>query len=117
MNTPAVQIAPRHWELVAALLQRHVPHCDVWAFGSRAQQRAQPYSDLDLAIAADGELSLSTLAALAADFEDSALPFKVDVLDWSALSPAFRKTVQAQRVRVQSASAAGREILQRPQAQ
>ncbi|MBI4081169.1 MAG: nucleotidyltransferase domain-containing protein [Candidatus Lambdaproteobacteria bacterium] len=105
MTVPDIQIAPRHWEVVAALLERHVPHCDVWVFGSRAKHQAKPYSDLDLVMAGDGPLPLATLAALAAELEDSALPFKVDVVDWATLSPSFRETIRSTSVRVQTAAA------------
>ena len=105
MTLPDIQIAPRHWEIVAALLERHVPRCQVWVFGSRASGKAKQYSDLDLAIAGDGPLPLSTLAALASDLEESALPFKVDVLDWAMLTDAFREVIATGKVRVQPAPA------------
>jgi type I restriction enzyme S subunit len=36
-------------------------------------------------------LTLSLLAAIEHDFSESDLPFKVDVVDWAAISPAFRR--------------------------
>jgi predicted nucleotidyltransferase len=106
MTCPPIQISARHWEIVADVLGRHVPGCMVWAFGSRAAGRAAAYSDLDLAVLGPGPLSLSTIAALAADFEESALPFKVDTLDWATTAPSFRKMIEAHRVLVQAGSPA-----------
>jgi type I restriction enzyme S subunit len=106
MSTLEIRIEPRHWEIVASILRRHVPDRDVWAFGSRVSGRVKPYSDLDLAIAGEGPLPFSTLDALCMDFEDSPLPFKVDVLDLAGISTSFRERIEAARVLVQSAEKA-----------
>ena len=103
MNSPGIRIEPRHWEIVASILRRHIPDRDVWAFGSRVSGRVKPYSDLDLIVAGREPLTLSTLAAITTDFEDSSLPFKVDVVDWVLTSSSFRKAIEGARVLVQSA--------------
>lgn len=95
---PKIEISPKHWAIVAAILQQHLPHATVWAFGSRAKFAAKPYSDLDLAVIGDQPLSLSALAALEHDFTESALPFKVDVIDWATTSESFRDIVCQSRV-------------------
>ncbi len=42
-------------------------------------------------------------ARLASDFEESALPFRVDVVPWAAASAAFRQRMVARSVVVQAA--------------
>ena len=86
---------------VRDILQRHVPHYEVWAFGSRAKRMAKPYSDLDLAVIADQPLRLETQGALADAFAESQLPWRVDVVDWATTSDAFRSTIERDRVVVQ----------------
>ena len=55
------------------------------------------YSDLDLAV--DGPpLSLSTLSALAEDFDESSLPFKVDIVDAASLDPEFHRRIEADKI-------------------
>lgn len=56
---------------------------EIRAFGSRSTNRAKPYSDLDLVIMGNHALSDLTLAELALDFEESDLPFRVDLLLWT----------------------------------
>jgi type I restriction enzyme S subunit len=46
-------------------------------------------------------LGLPVSAALAEEFSDSDLPFKVDVVDWATTGPAFRAIIQAARVVIQ----------------
>jgi type I restriction enzyme S subunit len=101
MSTPAIDIRPDHWQIVQQILRRHVPQYAVWAFGSRAKWVAKPYSDLDLAVITDKPLPLSVSAALADDFSESDLPWKVDVVDWAATSDSFRQEIERHKVVVQ----------------
>jgi predicted nucleotidyltransferase len=50
MKPPILNLTPAEWEIVRELLSRHVPDHEVWAFDSRVNGRAKPFSDLDLAI-------------------------------------------------------------------
>jgi type I restriction enzyme, S subunit len=98
MKAPAVDVTTAQWAIVQAVLQRHVPQFEVWAFGSRTTGKAKPYSDLDLAIITSQPLDWRTSAALADDFSESDLPFKVDVIDWAVTSMAFRKIIEKDKV-------------------
>lgn len=98
---PPIDIRPDHWQIVRDILQKHVPQYAVWAFGSRAKWTAKPYSDLDLAVITDKPLSLAVSAALAEDFSESDLPWKVDVVDWATTSESFRKIIERDKVVLQ----------------
>jgi predicted nucleotidyltransferase len=93
-SLPKIELNPAEWAIVAEILQRHVPDKTIWAFGSRARFAAKPYSDLDLAIVGDQPMSLSELAALEHDFTESALRFKVDIVDWAATDGPFRSIIR-----------------------
>ena len=101
MDTPPIDIDPANWRIVRDILQEHVPEHEVWAFGSRATRSAKTYSDLDLAVIANEPVGLVVSAALADDFSESDLPFKVDVVDWATTSESFRKIIERDRVVVQ----------------
>jgi type I restriction enzyme S subunit len=105
-ESPTIDIAPDHLRIVMDILHGHVPGHQVWAFGSRARGAAKPYSDLDLAIITDKPLPLSTQAALAEAFSESDLPWRIDVVDWSTTSDAFRKIIARDKVVLQSPGAA-----------
>jgi predicted nucleotidyltransferase len=98
-----IDIAPRDLDIVRHILRKHVPDCEVWAFGSRTQQTAKTYSDLDLAIITDTPLPLEVRGALAEAFSESELSFRVDVLDWAITDEAFRRVVEKDKVVVQPA--------------
>lgn len=101
MLSPHIDISPAQWEIVRTVLQQHVPQYPVWAFGSRAKWTAKPFSDLDLAIITNQALDWGVSAALADNFSESDLPFKVDLVDWATTSAAFRKIIEAGKVVVQ----------------
>lgn len=88
-------------ERVREILQQHLtPGAIVWAFGSRATGRARKYSDLDLIIDTGKPLSFEVLARLMSDFEESALPYKVDIVDRVTVSDSFLKRIECDRVMV-----------------
>jgi len=104
VSVPAIDIQPDHWAIAQSILRKHVPHYPVWAFGSRAKWTAKPFSDLDLAIITDQPLPLSVSAALADDFLESDLPWKVDIVDWATTSESFRKIIERDKVVLQEAA-------------
>ena len=98
MATP-IDIRADHLRIVHDVLARHLPDgVTVWVFGSRATWATKDSSDLDLALEGDGEIPPRSLSALEAAFEDSDLPFTVDVVDAKRLGERFRKIVTEQRV-------------------
>ena len=92
-----------HLDIVRQILSRRLPQHEVWAFGSRTQGTAKPYSDLDLAIISSQQLDMDVLAALSDDFSVSELPFKVDIVDWATTSGAFRAIIARDKVAIQGA--------------
>ncbi|MFO0387664.1 MAG: restriction endonuclease subunit S, partial [bacterium] len=108
LDVPKIDIRPDHWEIVQGILKKHVPLCEVWAFGSRAKWTAKEYSDLDLAIITDHPLSLDVSASLSDDFSESDLPWRVDVVDWATTSESFRKIMERDKVVVQEGKKRGR---------
>lgn len=93
-----IEVTVAEWAIVQNILQKYFPKTQAWAFGSRATRSPKKYSDLDLAIITEKPLDLSLSSSLAEDFAQSDLPYKVDIVDWSLTSPAFRKIIESQRV-------------------
>jgi len=57
----------------------------VWLFGSCARGEARQHSDIDIAILPKDNLPSGFFAELAADFEESPIPYDVDLVDlWQA---------------------------------
>ena len=101
VDQPLIDISPENWQIVREILQRYVPDREVWAFGSRAKWTAKEFSDLDIAIIGDKPLSIALTADLREAFQESALPFKVDIVDWANITPSFRQVIQAAKIQIQ----------------
>ena len=84
---------------VRTILRRHLSsQFRVYAFGSRAGGRVKPWSDLDLSIEGGEPVPLAILGALADDFDESNLIWKVDLVDRASVSEAFGKIIDDSKV-------------------
>lgn len=97
-----LDLRPDYEAIVLRILRRHVPDRRVLGYGSRATWTAKDYSDLDLAILGEEPLSLDVTSALAEDFRESDLPFKVDLVDWARADETFRKIIRRDGITVQA---------------
>lgn len=96
-----LNVEPRHWNIIQAILMQEVPDREVRAFGSRVKASAKPHSDLDLVVMGDVALDIATQARLNEAFAESDLPWRVDVVDWATTSEAFRELIQQHTVVLQ----------------
>lgn len=89
-----IDITPADQEIVTTILKKHVPNAEIRVFGSRHKWTSKPYSDLDLAIVADAKLDKQIIYDLEEAFEESELSFRVDIIDWYAISDEFRAIIE-----------------------
>lgn len=94
-----INLHPDHLKIIHRILNKYLSKSSsVWVFGSRAKGTARKYSDLDLAIDDDQQpLPLSMMTSMLDDFEESDLPYKVDIVDWNTISDEFRRTILSDR--------------------
>lgn len=95
-----IDAAPKDLDAVRAILARHVPDREVRVFGSRVTGPVKPFSDLDLVLMGDEPLDLLTRAALVDAFDESDLPFRVDLVEWASTADAFRELIDRQAVKL-----------------
>ena len=92
--TTELELTSEHRHVVLSVVAEHLPPTtQVWVFGSRATGRARRYSDLDLAIDAGRRLTINETAILREAFDESDLPYRVDIVDWHAIDDRFRAIV------------------------
>jgi uncharacterized protein len=89
-----LDLKPHELEMVRNILNRFVPEAEILVFGSRIHGTAKPWSDLDLAIKAKSALDWKLLEEIKEAFQESELPFRVDVLDWNDITDAFRRAIE-----------------------
>tara|TARA_Y100001934_G_scaffold230112_1_gene277504 strand:+ start:8575 stop:10203 length:1629 start_codon:yes stop_codon:yes gene_type:complete len=104
LNT-TIDIAADDLATVWQILNKHLkPSIIKWAFGSRAKWSAKTHSDLDLALQDPygKTIPFDTIANLQADFEDSDLPWKVDIIDLNDIDEDFRIKITYTAVKLPS---------------
>ncbi len=101
---PAIDIDTGERTTIQMLLRRYLPDVTVWAYGSRVRWNARPQSDLDLVAFAPPEQRGAVLKLREA-FEESSLPFSVDLLIWDDLPESFHRNIEAEYMVLQSAKA------------
>jgi len=89
-----LELSEEHLNVILDILDKIVPDRKVRAFGSRVTGKAKPYSDLDLAVMGDTPLPDKAIRDLRDAFEESNLPFQVDIVQWAEISEGFRKIIE-----------------------
>lgn len=91
-----IDVGEEHLEIIRNILCEYVPDFEVRAFGSRVKGTARKQSDLDLVVLGNDRLVWQLIEVVKEAFQDSELPFRVDVLDWNRISAEFREVIEAQ---------------------
>ncbi|GFO66124.1 nucleotidyltransferase domain-containing protein [Geomonas paludis] len=87
-----IDITPEQQKSILSLLSSFIPGTAVWAYGSRVKGTSRPASDLDLVVFARRE-QREHVSALKEAFEESDLPFRVDVMIWDEVPENFRNNI------------------------
>jgi type I restriction enzyme S subunit len=85
-----LNIEERHLRIIKDILSNY-PY-GFHAFGSRVQGTNRPFSDID--ICAMKEIPWLAKSHLEEEFEQSNLPFKVDIIEWNKLSKEFQQMIR-----------------------
>ncbi len=92
----SLQIEKSHLDIVKAIFKNR--KVIVYAFGSRTKGNAQKFSDLDLVV--KSQISKSELHELRSLFEESNLPFKVDLIVWGQIDTIFQNHIEKDLVQL-----------------
>ena len=102
-----LDMQPQHLALLRELLQQHLPHAEVWVYGSRVNGNGHEASDLDLVVRQPLDLKQETpqLGEMREAFIESNLPIRVEVVDWARVPASFHREIEQAYVVVQGARA------------
>lgn len=97
MSPKTIHLEPRHLRMVADILSRY-PYT-FYVFGSRAKGTHKRLSDLDLCYFDHiPDLVIGDLEEL---FEESNLPFTVDLVRWQDCQPNFQKLIEKDLIKLE----------------
>ncbi|MEI8055743.1 MAG: nucleotidyltransferase domain-containing protein [bacterium] len=77
-------------KIVLSILKKY-PYT-FYAYGSRTQSRSRPSSDLDICFIE--HIPLNIQSNIEEEFEESDLPFRVEISDYNLMTEEFRKLIK-----------------------
>ena len=100
LMSDGLHLSPDHRGVLEALLRKHLPDVEVWAYGSRVNGRSHDGSDLDLVLRGPGlkEIPVGQLANFNEALYESTIPFLVEARDWARLPASFRREIERDHV-------------------
>ena len=85
-----LQLTPGQIDRILKIIGKDV---EVLLFGSRATGAAREFSDIDLCLKSTRPISLAELSAWKEKFQNSNIPYKVDLVSYEDLSEDFRQLI------------------------
>lgn len=79
--------------IVEILSQNLEAGTKVYAFGSRTKQTGKTFADLDIAIKSAALIPQCIIDKLNDDFENSTIPFKIDIIDLNNIETDFLEAI------------------------
>jgi len=92
-----IDLSLEQYQMLITLLKQYLPNTEVWAYGSRVKGTSSSYSDLDL-VAFTSPAQQSAVFDLKEAFEESDLPFRVDLFSWDEIPEQFQKNIKKDKV-------------------
>ena len=80
-------------KIILNIIKKYAKNCEVLVFGSRLKGTNKAFSDLDLAFICSEKLDLKKISRLKLKFEESDLPYRVDIVDYNVTSSEFKKII------------------------
>ena len=95
-----LDLLSKHRRVLEALLRKHLPDVEVWAYGSRVNGRSHDGSDLDLVLRGPGlkKIPIDCLAEFEEAVRESNIPFLVEARDWARLPERFHGEIERDHV-------------------
>lgn len=88
-----MQLSDKEFQIIQSILKSLIPDAEIWLFGSRVKNQSAKYSDIDILAKMQKPIPLDVLFKLKNAFDESDLPFTVDIVDWHRVSPEFRNLI------------------------
>jgi predicted nucleotidyltransferase len=96
MNPTRRQALEELRQMVLDALGDH--HAAVWLFGSCARGDVREHSDIDIGILPQDGLPPGFFGELAADIEESSIPYDVDLVDLRGAAPSLLEEIRREGI-------------------
>jgi len=93
-----MQLSKKELEEIKVILKKYLPNKKVLAFGSRIKNTADKFSDLDCVVFGASVFKFEQTTEV---FENSNLPFRIQLLMWEKLPKDFQEEIKKKFVILQ----------------
>ena len=94
-----IDLEQKYIEFIKETVSSMLHNYKLYIFGSRVKNRAKKYSDIDLAIDSQ-ELTPQTKSKLEATFDNSTLPYEVDIINLNDIDNKFKDLIQKDLIEI-----------------
>ena len=92
-----IHMEKKHWGILIEILEKY--KYNFYAFGSRVSGNCKKFSDIDIFF--NEEIPNNILLKLEEEFEESDLPFKVDLINYKKCDSDFQSIMLSHAVKIQ----------------
>ena len=94
-----IDLEKKYLDFVKQTIASYLKDYKLYIFGSRTKNKAKEYSDIDLAIDST-ELTPKIKSKIEAFFEDSTLPYEVDIIDLNNVTESFKQLIKEDLIKI-----------------
>ncbi len=87
-----IDLEQKYLNFIKTTINSYLNNSEIYIFGSRARGDAKKYSDIDIAIKSK-DLTPQITEKLKYIFENSTLPYEVDIVDLNNISENFKNII------------------------
>lgn len=84
----------KYVDLIVACVKKHLGDCQIYLFGSRAENKDRDGSDVDIALDLNKKINFKTIVQINDELVMSKLPVFVDIIDIHEASPQLRDQIK-----------------------
>ena len=88
-----IDLEKKYIDFIKRTIESNLTEYKLYIFGSRVKGRAKEYSDIDIAIDSKN-LTPAVKSKLEFIFEDSTIPYEIDIVDLNNITETFRNMIQ-----------------------
>ncbi len=92
-----LDLSQKELDEIIMLIGKYLPNIEVWAYGSRIKHTSTSKSDLDL-VAITNKDSSRAIYDLREAFEESNLPFRIDIFLWDDIPDEFKANIKNKHI-------------------
>jgi predicted nucleotidyltransferase len=88
----------KYKNILINIIQKVIPGCKVYLFGSRARKEHDSGADIDLALDAGKEIESKKLSLIREQIEETTLPLSVDIVDLFTAPEILKNEIKSEGI-------------------